>query len=240
MESGPRPASPRPRWAAPWLRVVAAVVALGLLLYLFVPAALTYLAVGSRECLGPECAFAERVAVIFGVVSIVLALAGIVLLVVFAMRARVALLLPAVICIALQVPMVMSQAWATRTLSEGRAVSGEAMQVAFAVDEVTQDAVVRAVNLSVWDGAGIWGPDVFVEPCPESGSDFVAGTRLYFGPSSGVDAPAREAVIAAVLDSSLREIVVPPSVEISADWAPSGEDWILTVTSACLPLPTGE
>lgn len=240
MEVSPRPAAARPRTAAPWLRVAAVVVALGLFLYLLVPAALMYLAVGSLECLGPDCLLAERVAVIGGIVSIVLALVGIVLLLVFAMRARVTVLLSGLIVIALQVPMVMSQAWATRTLSEGRAVSADAMQLAYSVDEVTQDAVVRAVNLSVWNGAGIWGPEVFAAPCPASSSDFVAGTRLHFGPSSGIDASARELITAAIQDSSLREIVIPPFVTISADWTPSGQNWSLTVTSECRPLPVGD
>jgi hypothetical protein len=228
-----------PWFTAAWLRVVAVIVAGGLLLYLGVPSALTYLSIGS-PCLGPACTLAERTALGLGGAAILLGLVSIVLLIIFAIRPRAWSILVAITCIALQVPMVLGQTWATRTLSDGRALSNEAMQLAFAIDDLTQNAVAQAVNLSVWNSPGVWGPDTFVDACPTSAEEFIAGTRLYFGPSSGVDGPARDAILAEVEDSTVRAILLPPSVQVSASWGSRGDDWELTVESECQPLPIGK
>ena len=233
--------TPMPWFYALWFRVVVVVVAIGAAVYVIVvPAALVFLAIGSIECLGQSCAPAQTMTLIFGALALVIGIATVVLLIVFAIRPRGRRLLIGVVGLALLPVLLTGQVWGTSTLSEGRAVTDAAMQLAFAIDNVAQDAIARATGLSVWDIPDVLGPGITVALCPTSSDSYVASVQLTFEGSSGIDEVTRGEIVDALEQSMLRTMLIPASVEIVSTWTPSGEDWTLTLESNCQPLPTGE
>lgn len=230
-----------PWWGARWVRISSGIIAAGLLLYLaLVPTSLFYLSIGSLDCLGPRCSTATTLAVAGGALALVGGLTTVVVLIVFVVRPRRWGLLGSLcglVLVALAFPM---QVWANLTLSDGRALTSEAMQLAFDVDSVTQDAVVSATGLSIWQGGDVWGPDISVSPCEGNDQGFVATARLHFGPGAGVDENARREIELALEQSSARQMLIPESIELSPSWAQDGQEQSLTVTSSCQPLPPGE
>lgn len=233
--------TPMPWFYSLWFRVVVVVVAIGAAVYVVVvPPALVFLAIGSIECLGQSCAPAETVTLVFGALALVIGITSVVCLVFFAVRPRGRRLLIGVVGLALLPVFFAGQVWGTSTLSEGRAVTDAAMQLAFAIDNVAQDAIARATGLSVWDIPDVLGPDITVALCPTSSDSYVASVQLTFERSSGIDEATRGEIIDALEQSTLRTMLIPASVEIMNTWTPSGEDWTLTLESNCQPLPTGE
>jgi len=232
---------PVPWFYALWFRVMVMIVVLGAALcVLLVPAALVFLAVGSIECLGPSCAPAQTGTLVFGALAVAIGIAAIALLIAFAIRPTGRRLLIGLVGLAVLPFLIAGQVWGTSTLSKGRAVTDAAMQLAFAIDDVAQDAVVRATDASVWDSPGIRGPDTTVRLCSTNNAAYVASVQFHFGPSSGIDEVARGEILKALEQSTLNPMLIPTSVDLSSTWTSSGGDWSLTVESDCQPLPTGE
>ena len=235
------PTSARPWWGAPWFRIGSGIVSAGLLIYLaFVPTSILYLSIGSLECLGPRCSAATTLALAGGALAVVAGLATVVVLIVFVVRPRRWALLGSLcglVLVALAFPV---QVWANLTLSDGRALTDTAMQLAFDVDSVTQDAVVSVTGLSIWQGGDVWGPDISVASCEGNDQGFVATARMHFGPGAGVDENARGKIELAIEQSSVRKMLIPESIELSPSWSRDGQEQSLTVISSCQPLPSGE
>jgi len=188
-----------PWFFALWFRVMVVIVVFGAALYvLVVPAALVFLAVASIECLGPSCAPAQTGTLVIGALAVAIGIAAIALLVTFAIRPTGRRLLIGVVGLAVLPFLLAGQVWGTSTLSEGRAVTDAAMQLAFAVDDVAQDAVVRATDMSVWDIPGIRGPDTAVSLCSTNSAAYVASVQFHFEPSSGIDEVARGEILKAL------------------------------------------
>jgi hypothetical protein len=236
-----RPIDTRPWWGSPWVRVSAGVGAVVLLFYVvFVPTSLLYLSIGSLDCLGSRCGVATSLSVTAGGVALLAGLSTVALLFMISARPRrwfVFASLGGLILVALAFP---AQIWASMTLSEGRALTSEAMQLAFAVDSVVQDAVVSTTGLSIWQGSEIWGPDIFVTPCAHDDREFFAGVRLHFGPGAGLDEITRREIHRAIGQSTVRQMLIPEAIDLSPSWSMDGSDQLLTVTSSCQPLPQGE
>lgn len=239
MSRTPAGNSARPWFAHTWARGLAVLVGVVTLLYLVVPIALTYLAIGSIECLGPRCTVAERVAVASGAVSIVVGLGVATLSVIIAFRPRGRTVVAAAVGLGILPLLLVTQAWGTRTLSEGRSVTDEAMQVAFGVDQVMQDAVFGATGMTVWTSPGVLGPDINVEACPVSTDEFVAFSRMYFGPEVGLSPEDRAAIDSAVTTSTSRTMALPGDIKLSTMWDVSGDEVVLTVKTNCQVLPAG-
>jgi hypothetical protein len=205
----------------------------------FVPTSMLYLSIGSLDCLGPRCGVATSLAVTAGGVALLAGLSTVALLLMTSARPRrwfVFASLGGLSLVALALP---AQIWANLTLSDGRAVTDNAMQLAFNIDSVTQDAVVSATGLTIWQGGDMWGPDIFVASCEGNDQGFVATARMHFGPGAGVDENARREIELAIEQSSARQMLIPESIELSPSWSRDGPEQSLTVTSSCQPLPPG-
>ena len=230
-----------PTWLqATWLRVAAGVIALAVLGYAaVVPTALLYLAIDSRTCLGAACDPATAAAVAGGALGCLAALVIAVFAIWFAIRPRAWNALVVVVAVAMLPIALAVQVFGLRTLSDGRAVGGEAMQFAYAVDAVVEGSIVEATGLPLIDQPGVLGPEVDVTVCPTNSGAFAAMVRMRFTGSSGADDGIRSAIERGIGTSTTRVMAGLADVALTATWEQAQDEWVLTVTSACQPIPKG-
>lgn len=218
-------------------RVVAGLgAALALGYTALVPSIVFFASIGSWECLGTNCDPAQAAIVGGTVIGYLAGLTAVVLLVVLVFRPRRGVLVAAVLAIVLAALALVVQVWGVATVTSGRDRGAAAMQVAFDVDQVVQQAVADITGMSVWSTSGVTGPDVRVDVCPSDTSQFVAMSSLTFDTVTGLTEGDRDAISQGVVDSTTA-LMLLPGVDVTSAWTQDGSRWILTVTSSCQPVP---
>lgn len=221
-------------------RVIAglgAVLALGYTA--LVPSIVFFASIGSWECLGTNCDSAQAAIVGGTLIGYLAGLTTAALLVVLAFRPRRGVLIAAAVAVALAALALVVQVWGVATVTSGRDTGAAAMQVAFDVDQVAQQAVADTTGMSVWSTAGVTGPDIRVDVCPSDADQFVAMASLTFDTVAGLTEGDRDAISQGVVDSTTA-LMLLPGVDLTPAWTQDGSRWILTVTSSCQPVPEEE
>jgi len=237
MTQSPEPpaaSASRPSPVGRAFAAIGAVLALGYTAV--VPSIVFFASIGSWECLGANCDSAQTAIVVGTALGYLAGLTAVVLLVVLAFRPRRGVLVAAVLAIVLAALALVVQIWGVATVTSGRDRGAAAMQVAFDVDQVAQQAVADTTGMSVWSTAGVTGPDVRVDVCPSDADQFVAMASLTFDTVAGLTEGDRDAISQGVVDSTTA-LMLLPSVDVTSAWTQDGSRWILTVTSSCQPVP---
>lgn len=221
-------------------RVIAGLGAVVVLGYTgLVPSIVLFASIGSWECLGANCDAAQTALVAGSAAGYLGGLSAVVLLTLYAFRPRRWTLIVALIAILVSALALVLQVWGASTVSSGRDAGAEAMQVAFDVDQVMQQAVADTTGMSVWSTSGVTGPDVRVSVCPDDPTAFQAISSLTFDVEANLPAEDRDAITQAV-EVSTTALMLLPDASLTTEWSQDGSRWVLTVTSSCQPIPEGE
>lgn len=230
------PAAPasRPSPVGRAFAAIGAVLALGYTAV--VPSVVLFASIGSWECLGASCGVGQTALLVGTGAGYLAGLTAVVLLAVLAFRPRRGILVAALVAIVTAALALVLQIWGVATVASGRDAGATAMQLAFTVDQVAQQAVADTTDMSVWSTPGLTGPDVHLGLCPDADDQFVAISSLTFDVESGLTDADRAVITQAITDSTTA-LMLMPGVGLSTDWTQDGSRWILTATSACQPIP---
>ncbi len=221
-------------------RVIAGLGAVVVLGYTgLVPSIVFFASIGSWECLGANCDAAQGALVVGTAAGYLGGLSAAVLLTLYAFRPRRWTLVVALAAVLVSALALLLQVWGVSTISSGRDAGAQAMQAAFDVDQVMQQAVADTTGMSVWSTSGVTGPDVRVSVCPDDPTAFQAISSLNFDVEANLPAEDRDAITEAVAVSTTA-LMLLPDASLTTQWSQDGSRWVLTVTSSCQPIPEGE
>lgn len=217
-----------------WFRIFIAIAAVFLLGYgLVTPLTLAFLAIGSRPCLDGQCSNYDSVILVGAGVALLAAVAGFVLLVIFAFRPKAGHLIAGVILAVVCVLATIAQMWGLTGINDKEALAEDAFQLSYAIDRAMQEALVSATGKSLMDSPGILGPDPAAYACTTSQGQagFQSASTLTF-----TDPDARAVIEQTWVDLPNLRFFIPESIALEQAWSSQADgstDW--TVTSACQP-----